>query len=531
MKKIRILALALSALLMLTACGGGQTSPSTAPSANPDDAATPPLASAQQTTGDVKAPADKDDIVVIVDTEPSSLDPHNLNMVTGFTISKHILDRLFVADAEYNVTPSLAESYEWTDDTTLVVKIREGVKFTDGDPLTAEDVVYTIQRAAAKPQSANTFAPFDAENTKALDEYTVEIKTKYPYPNAILVLASGRAGIVSQKSIEEMGEDAYGRAPVGSGKFKVVQWVSGDRIELTRNDEYWGEKPAYKDLTWRIITESASRAMEVETGGADVVFKVSGEDVERLKANPEINVYEGPSSTMNHIVINSVNFDTLKDPKVREAMHMAIDMNALVQVAYKGYGQVATSLVPAVTPMYSDVSGNTSYDPEGAKALLAESGFDTSTPITLQIYKNTQIEAVAEMLCNMWNSIGLNVQIEMMDRATQVTNNGQGKTPFYISSVTASDGNIESVFRMWETPSYAFTADEDLRNRITAAKGIVDDAERAQAYADLQEECWNLHTVIPMCTTNLVFATAGYVQNFTFNPDNAPDLSVLTLNK
>lgn len=530
MKKIRILALALSALLMLTACGGGQTSPGTAPSANPGDAATPPPASAQQTTVDVKAPADKDNIVAIIDTEPSSLDPHNLNMVTGFTISKHVLDRLFVADAEYNVTPSLAEEYEWIDDTTLRVKIREGVKFTDGDPLTAEDVVYTIQRAAAKPQSANTFAPFDAENTKAIDEYTVEIKTKYPYPNAILVLASGRAGIVSQKSIEEMGEDAYGRAPVGSGKFIVTNWVAGDRIEMTRNDEYWGEKPAYKDLTWRIITESASRAMEVETGGADVIFKVSGEDVDRLKANPEVNVYQGSSATMNHIVINSVNFDTLKDPKVREAMHMALDMNALVQVAYKGYGQVATSLVPAVTPMYSNVA-TTPYDPEGAKALLAESGFDTSTEIKLNIYKNTQIEAVAEMLCNMWNAIGLNVQIEMMDRATMVTNNGQGKTPFYISSVTASDGNIESVFRMWETASYGFTDDADLVAKMVQAKGTTDEAERAQLYAELQEECWNLHTVIPICTSDIVFATAGYVQNFTFNPDNAPDLSVLTLNK
>lgn len=529
-KKIRILALALSALMMLSACGGGGSS-TPAPSAPADGGvSTPPPAESNNATVEVKAPADKDELVVVVATEPSGLDPHNLNMVTGFMINKHIFDRLFVTDSEYNITPSLAESYEWVDDTTLRVKIREGVKFTDGDPLTAEDVVYTIKRACEKPQSATAFGPFDAENTVAVDEYTVDIKTKYAYPNAVTVLASGRAGIVSQKSIEEMGDDAYGRAPVGSGKFKVVNWAAGDRIELTRNDDYWGEKPAYKDLTFRIITENASRAIEVETGGADIVFNVSSEDLTRLKENPEINVVQGGSATMNHIVINSVNFDTLKDVRVRKAMHMALDMNAIVQVAYKGNAQVASSLVPAVTTNYAQVGPET-YDPEGAKALLAESGFDTSTEIKLNIYKNAQIEAVAEMLCNMWNAIGLNVQIEMMDRATMVTNNGQGKTPFYISSVTASDGNIESVFRMWETPSYGFTDDEDLRARITAAKGIMDDAEREKAYAELQQECWDLHTVIPICTADNIFATAGYVQGFEFQPDNSPDLSVITFNK
>lgn len=524
-KNVRILALVLSTLMLLSACSNNQQQPSGDNNPAPATQQGSENNTAAPNVG--TAPAGKDSLVVAVGTEPSSLDPQDVNMVTAFMINKHVMDRLFVSDASYNITPSLAETYEWVDDTTLRVKIREGVTFTDGDPLTAEDVVYTIARACEKSQSATAFGPFDAANTVAVDDYTVDIKLKYAYPNAITVLASGRAGIVSQKSIEEMGEEAYGRAPVGSGKFQVVNWTAGDRIELTRNDNYWGDKPAYKDLTFRIITENASRAIEVEAGGADIAFNVSAEDLDRLKSNPEINVIQGGSATMNHVVINSVNFDTLKDPKVRKAMHMALDMNAIVQVAYKGNAQVATSLAPAVTTN-SVAVGPETYDPEGAKALLAESGFDTSTEIVLNIYKNAQIEAMAEIMCNMWNAIGLNVKIEMMDRATMVTNNGQGKTPFYISSVTASDGNIEGVFRMWETPSYGFTADEELRNKITEAKGIMDDAARAQAYADIQRECWDLHTVIPICTADNIFAARSYIQGFEFHPDNSPDLSKVT---
>ncbi len=514
MKKTRLLALAMSALMLLSACGGGDgPAPSDKPTSGTET---------QQPGG----PA-KDNLVVAVSTEPSSLDPQNVNMVTAFMINKHVMDRLFVSDESYNITPSLASEYEWVDDTTLRVKIREGVKFSTGEDLTADDVVYTIKRACTKPQSATTFEFFDGENTAKVDEYTVDIKLKQAYPNALTVLASGRAGIVSETSINEMGEDAYGRAPVGSGKFVVTSWASGDRIELTRNDNYWGDKPAYKDLTFRIITETASRTIEVETGGADIAFDINADDVVRLEENPDVSVVKGPSATMNHLVINSVNFDTLKDPKVRQAMHMALDMDAIVQVVFKGYGTVASSLAPDSATGFKAV-GPTKYDPEGAKALIAESGFDTSTVIKLQLYKNQQIQAMAEMVANMWNAIGLNVEIEILDRATLVTNNGNGQTPMCITTVTASDGNIESVFRMWETASYGFTDDEELVARMKAAKGITNEEERMAAYAALQEECWNLNTVIPIAVADNIFAVRSNVQNFVFHPDKTPDLSKVT---
>lgn len=518
-KKVRILALALAALMMLAGCTSNQ-SQNSAPPSNPSDNVGEP-ATADPSTGT------KDNLIVAVSTEPSSLDPHNVNMVTAFMIGQHVIDRLFVSDASYNITPSLAESYDWLDDTTLQVKIREDVDFSNGQHMTADDVVYSIQRACSMSQSAATFDYFDGPNTEKVDEYTVNIKLKAAYPNALKVLAGGRGGIVCKSAIEEMGEEAYGRAPVGSGAFVVTNWSSGDRIELTRNDNYWGNKPAYKDLTFRIITESASRTIEIETGGVDIAWDINSSDVERLEADPNVNIIKGASSTMNHIVINSVNFDTLKNEKVREAMHMAIDKSVIADVVYKGFAVVAESLAPNSTTGFAKV-GPSTYDPEGAKALIAESGFDTSTPIILQIYKDQTIQSVAEILNNMWTAVGLNVQIEVVDRATMVTNNSSGQTPMCITSVTCSDGNIESVFRQWENPATGFTADQELIDKIKDAKGIMDDAAREAAYAEIQQQCWDLNTVIPLVVGENIFGVRSNVQGFVFHPDKTPNLTGIT---
>lgn len=517
-KKLSISALFLAAVMTLSACGGGGA-PSDKPSENPDGEPGGKPA--------VTSKANKEELAVAIGTEPSGLDPHNVNMVTANMIGAHIFDNLIGLTADNTFVPELATEWKWLDDLTLRMKLREDVDFTDGAHFTADDVVYNIQRACESASTAASYDSFDGPNTAKVDDYTVDIKFKQAYPNALTILAGGRGMIVSRQSIESMGGDAYGRAPVGSGKFTVVSWSSGDSIRLTRNDNYWGEKPAYKDLIFRIITENASRTIELETGEVDISFNVDANDVARLEENPDIQVLNEASSTMNHIVINTVNFDTLENDKVREAMHMALDMDAIVKVAFKGYATVASSLAPPTAFGYAEV-GPTAFDPEGAKALLADSGFDMKTPIVMQIYQNQQIQSMAEMIANMWTAVGLNVTVEILDRATLVTNNAAGQTPMCITTVTASDGNIESVFLQWEKPNTGFTNDAELVGKIKAAKGILDDGERAAAYAALQEDTWNRNIVIPIAVANNVFGLRSYVQNFSFNADNRPDLSVVT---
>ena len=414
MKKAISFALTLAlGLSLLAGCGSGGKDNSSGSTPNNDSSVSTPNGS----TG-------PKEIRVALESDIAALDPRNANSTMTASVMSHIFSKLVSTDAKMNAVPDLAESWEQVDELTWRFHLRKDVTFHDGSPFTSADVVYTLDSIAAD-NTWRLYTDFSFMKASAVDEYTVDIKLKAPYPNAMRVLAGGRGGIVCKSAIEEMGEDAYGRAPVGSGAFIVTNWSSGDRIELTRNDNYWGEKPVYKDLTFRIITENASRTIEIETGGVDIAFDIGSDDVERLEADSNVNVVRGASSTMNHIVINSVNFDTLKNPQVRQAMHMALDMDAIVAVAFKGYATVAESLSPSSTTEIAKV-GPTAYDPEGAKELIAQSGFDTSTPIILQIYKNQQIQAMAEIIANMWSAIGLTVQIVVVDRASMVSNNSSG---------------------------------------------------------------------------------------------------------
>lgn len=511
-KKIRVLALAMSVLMMLSACGGS-SGQNHSPAASGDPVSSSPVHT-------------KDTLVCAGATEPSSLDPHNLNMVTGFMLDYQIFDRLFISTVDNEIVPQLAETWEWVDDTTLRVKIHEGVTFSDGTPLTADDVVYSIQRACANSASAATFSNFDGPSTVKVDDYTVDIKTKSVYPNALTILTHGRGSIVSKAAIESMGEDAYGRAPIGSGRLVVKEWVSGDRIEFTRNENYWNpdEMPAYQNLTFRFISEASSRTIELESGGVDLAFNIPATDISRLQDNPDVEVLQGPGATVNQFVINIANFNTLKDPKVRKAMHMALNMEAIVKTAYQGNAEVADSIFPAGTFGYTAV-GPEAYDPEGAKALLAESGFDTSTRIVINLYKDSTAQAVCEMAANMWKDIGLNVSIEIIDRATLVTNNAAGQTFMCLTTNTTTAGNPENLLLQWEKPAAGYTDDADLVARIGAAKQITDDAERAAAYAELQQEIWDAHNVIPVSVNKVTYCFRSNVKGVECHASNSPDLS------
>ena len=520
MKKTRILALALCGLLMLSACGGGAATPAPAESKAPELTPTP-----VESAPPAAQPA-KDELVIANKYEPANLDPHNVNSVSAFTLCYQVYDRLFTADENNNIIPQLAETWEWIDETTLRIKLVEGVEFTNGTPLTAEDVVYSMQRACESSYSAATMSNFDGPACAVVDEYTVDLKTKSPYPNALRILTHGRASIVCQEAIEEMGVEAYGRTPVGSGRLIVEKWNSGDSLIFKRNDNYWNpdELPQWKTMNFRFISENATRAIEVETGGADVGMEIAGADLARLQANPDLKVLVGPGATMNQLVINSVNYPGLDNVKFREALHTALNMEAITKAAYVT-ADVAASIFPPSTEGYIDCSAKTTYDVEKAKALLAESGYDVSQPLKINLSKGTEIQAAAEMIANMWTAIGLKVEVEILDNATLVTNNAQGKTPIALTTNTTSAGNPETLLINFEKASAGWTADAELVGRIQEAKTIVDDAARAAAYSDLQEEIWDLHTVIPICVAQVAYATRGNVAGLECHPSKQPDLS------
>ncbi|MEA4934641.1 MAG: ABC transporter substrate-binding protein, partial [Lawsonibacter sp.] len=254
-KTVRLAAFMLAMVLMLTACGtsGGNGSAS------------------GSTTGASSADATSANTLrVVLNSEPSNLDPHNNTRLTAWAVQEEIFDKLVTKDENGNIQPDLASSWKQIDDLTWQFKLRDDVTFHDGSKLTSADVVFSFQRACSASGSQTFFFQFDPDNIKAVDDYTVNVATKQPFAAVLNYLASARGAILCKSAVESMGDEAYGRAPVGSGPYKVDNWTTGNSIVLTRNDNYWGDKPACSKIEFRFITEATNRAIELETGGADI---------------------------------------------------------------------------------------------------------------------------------------------------------------------------------------------------------------------------------------------------------------------
>lgn len=471
----------------------------------------------------------KDTLTVAFRAEPTNLDPHNNGSLSSFAVERAIFDRLVDRDENGDIVPMLATKWEVLDDTTIRFYLRDDVYFHNGEKLTAEDVVYTIQRAEVMSGSKAYMAAFDGENTTAVEEYVVDVKMHEPFAAAFNYLASARGNIVCKKAVEEMGVDEYGRNPVGSGPFKFVDWVSGDRVNLVRNDEYWGEKPAYKNLVCRIITEDNSRTIELETGGVDIALHVSGKDVESLNSNPDTQALVGTGYSYTYIAFNTLDFDLFKDVRVRQALAMALDREAIIQVVWNGYATVADSEIPSNFMGYKPESGM-EYNPEEARALLEEAGFDfENTEIVYSIPNNTDQRNLAEVVQNMWSAIGVKVKIDTYEQATLSEKGLAGEIMMYSATESAASGDPDNALYFYKDGTTGRSHDDDyIREMIIKGRQTYDDAERTAIYNELVDYLWEYTGRIPIAFNSVIYGARSNVENFYPEPGYVPNFAEVT---
>ncbi|HPE66236.1 MAG TPA: ABC transporter substrate-binding protein, partial [Synergistales bacterium] len=229
----------------------------------------------------------KDTLTVANIYDARSLDPIIQNEVAASNAICHINETLIELTDEGNPVPLLAETFEQLDSTTYKFVLRKGVKFHNGDPFTAADVLYTIERAKSPLGSAIKQYPEIIESAEAPDDHTVIIKIKYPFTPFWGTIAHTSLAIVNKRAVEEKG-DMYPLEPVGTGPFQFKEWVKNDRLTLERFEDYWGTKPAYKTLVIRSIPESVNRTIELETGAIDIAFRIPVSDVSRVKENKDL---------------------------------------------------------------------------------------------------------------------------------------------------------------------------------------------------------------------------------------------------
>ncbi len=237
-------------------------------------------------------PAAAADLKIGIGADVTAIDPHFHNVTPNNNVAAHIFDYLVLRDERQKTIPGLAESWKTVDPTTWEFKLRKGVKFHDGSDFTAADVVASIERV---PQVANSPSPFTAYTKQikeivVVDPYTIRFKTATPYP--LMASDMTQVAIVSKQAAKASTEDFNsGKAAIGTGPYKLVHYAKGDRIELVRNDAYWGGKTPWDKVTLRLLPNDASRVAALLAGDVQAIEYVPPPDVARIRGDKKLNVY------------------------------------------------------------------------------------------------------------------------------------------------------------------------------------------------------------------------------------------------
>ncbi len=395
-----------------------------------------------------------------VSSFPLSVDPHFYNGIGDRSMALHLYSRLVEQKPDMTPIPGLATSWKAVSDTEWEFQLRPGVQWQDGQPFTAQDVVFSIGRAGNIPNSPLGFAPQVRAITgvTATGEHTIKITTSRPVPTLPLDLAS--IAIVAKHAAEGVAsaDFATGPAHTGTGPYKLVSFTGNDRAVLERNPNYWGDAPAYDRVTMRFIANDASRGAALLWGDVDLIDAPNENDLPRMKADPKIRVSQvqgnrdifylpdssrtGPSPDVTDNSGKPLPHNPLHDLRVRQALAMAVNRQALADRVLLG------SVLPMEQIMwpgaYSYAPGIKAlpYDPDRAKALLAEAGYPDGFHITIHTFADRPTHVPAgQAVAQMWTRIGVRTQVEALPVAVYVPR--AGKQEFSMPAMSWGSGSGE----------------------------------------------------------------------------------------
>ncbi|TFH49400.1 MAG: ABC transporter substrate-binding protein [Lysobacterales bacterium] len=464
-------------------------------------------------------------------SEPSSIDPHFHNLGPNNAVARVMFDRLVMPDEKQQLRPGLAVSWKPINDTTWEFKLREGVKFHDGSPFTADDVVFTFQRAPNVEGSPSSFGTYlKGKEITRIDDYTVHIKTERPYP--LMPNDMSTFSIVSRKHGEGAKTPDYnsGKATIGTGAYKFVEYVPGDRIVLERNENYWGDKPEWTKVTLKAIKSGPSRVAALLAGDVDVIEQTSTADIEHLKSNADLSLSQGISNRVIYLHLDhardaspfvkskdggDIN-NPLKDQRVRTAISQAINRDSIVSHVMEGIAIPAGQLLPDGFFGRSPNLMPVKYDPEQAKRNLSEAGVGDGFKLTIHGPNDRYIndEKIAEAVAQMLTRVGIQTDVVTMPRSVyfkRASSGGPDGTPefsFILVGWGSGTGEASSPLK-----SLIHTYDKERgfgasnRGRYSNAKvdaliedalATVDDAKRQVLLAEATEIAINDGAIIPL---------------------------------
>lgn len=454
-----------------------------------------------------------------------NLHPYDHSSGALYGVWQHMMEPLVEFDYQQaRFVGRLAESWEYRGK-EWEFRLRKGVRFHDGSPLTSEDVAFSIDRMKNDKKSLQRRSFRNVQEVRTPDEHTVVVVTKKP---SVTFLSRGvRNRFVMSKTVADRYGKDVDKHPTGTGPYKFVSFKRDGDLVLTRNDDYWGPKPAVRDLVWRKVVEVSSRMAGLEAGQTDVMDRVPVHEVARLNRNPRVGVRSVPGLRIYFFAFN-VNYKPWDNKLVRQAANYCVDADAIVKNIFDGNGEVLQGPVgPRVIGYNPDVK-RYPYDPKKARELLAKAGHPDGVDVKLhyspgKYEKDTEL---VQVVANQMSKGGFRVQIVPQEWVVFWGRGGVngGKVPFYYigrGSVLDADTPLYQYFRTGGSKRTNFSHAE-FDQLVDAEQAESDDAKRLSILRKMSEVIMDEAPLIPLYQ---LFDHYGAARNIDWNP--RPDEKIL----
>jgi len=468
----------------------------------------------------------------------TSMDPHYHNLSPNNSMMLHVFEPLIKRDANQKLVPGLAASWKTLDERTWEFKLRKGVRFHDGSPFTAEDVAFTLKRVPNVPNSPSSFATFTKPivDVKIVDPLTIVFKTAAPH----VLLPSDLASvlIVSKAHGEKAATEDYnsGKAAIGTGPYKLAEYVPNQRVVLKANYGYWGGEEPWDKVTFKILSNASARVAALLSGDVQMIETVPTADIGKLSADKRFALVDKVSNRVIYVHLNQRS-DTqvpsvagkdgkplaknpFKDPRVRKALSIAINRDAIAERIMEKRAVPAAQLLPDVFFGTSRKLKPAKHDPEGAKKLLAEAGYPAGFAMTIHGTNNRYIndDKIAQAIAQFYSRIGIDTKVETMPANVYFTRATKGEFGYMLLGWGTESGeqgsSLRSLLATYDpakgmgTTNRARYSNPQLDALIGQAMATIDDRKREGLIQQAAELAMNDTALIPVHYEVSTWATA-----------------------
>lgn len=447
----------------------------------------------------------KDAIVIGLEEDAVSLDPQFCSDAFGFSVMTNIYDTIFRVDKDGEVYSCLIKDWDKSEDgKTYTFNLKEGVKFHNGQELKASDIKYTLERGSESPYTADMFICID--NIEILSDYSVKVNLKYPYDAFVSILSQPAASIVSQNLVEEGETD---KKPVGTGPYKLVEWIGGDKLVLSAVEDYHMGKAPITNVEFRIIMDKSTGMIALEKGEIDAYVNVASIDRQAVIDNNNLAFYEIPSFFCFYLEFNN-DVEPFNNKLVRQAISYAIDKEAIIDNAQNGIAEIAHHQLPEGVFGYTDKVKSYPHDIEKAKELLTEAGYPDGFSFTL--LGTEAYTKVAQVVQANLSEIGVNVDIQILEFGTFIDEVFGGNSDAFIVEFGVFYPDADSVlYRGYHSEcfgplgNFPRYSNEEVDTLLEKAKVSSDRKERENLYVDILEKIHDDAPNVPLflSTTNI----------------------------